>query len=132
MTIVLVAELEACGYNVIEAPGDQKALRMIEQTRPDILLLDINMLVRDSFAKMRKIRENPSLATLSVLAVTAYTMRGDRESALNPGFDGYLSKSINPSDFTHEIERWLHMPLGSTCPLPSPCMLHTHILGARS
>jgi len=82
MTKVLVAEdnpvnrellrelLENRGYAVVEAPDGQEALRMIEQTHPDILLLDIGMPVLDGFAVMRKIRENPSLATLPVLAVT--------------------------------------------------------------
>jgi CheY-like chemotaxis protein len=68
--------LEAWGYNVIEASDGQETLRMIEQKHPEILLLDIGMPVLDGFAVMRKIRENPSLATLMVLAVTAYAMQG--------------------------------------------------------
>jgi len=80
---------------------------MIEQTHPDILLLDIGMPVLDGFAVMRKIRENPSLATLPVLAVTAYAMQGDRENVLNSGFDGYLSKPVNAGALTEEIERLL-------------------------
>jgi CheY-like chemotaxis protein len=119
MTNVLVAEdnpvnrellrelLEAHGYNVSEAPDGQEALRMIEQTHPDILLLDIGMPVLDGFAVMRKIRENPSLATLTVLAVTAYAMLGDRENILNAGFDGYLSKPIDARDLANELERLL-------------------------
>jgi CheY-like chemotaxis protein len=119
MTNVLVAEdnpvnrellrelLEARGYNVMEAPDGQEALRMIEQNHPDMLLLDIGMPILDGFAVMRKIRENPSLATLTVLAVTAYAMQGDRENVLNAGFDGYLSKPINAGDLTYELERLL-------------------------
>ena len=91
MTKVLIAEdnainrellrelLEMRGYAVVEACDGQEALRMIEQTKPDILLLDIGMPVLDGFAVVRKIRENPRLATLPVLAVTAYAMQGDRE-----------------------------------------------------
>jgi len=119
MTNVLVAEdhpvnrellrelLEARGYNVTEAPDGQEALRMIEQAHPDILLLDIGMPILDGFAVVRKIRENPSLATLIVLAVTAYAMQGDRENILNAGFDGYLSKPINARDLANELERLL-------------------------
>jgi CheY-like chemotaxis protein len=119
MTNVLVAEdnpvnrellrelLEARGYSVMEAPDGQEALRMIEQNHPDILLLDIGMPVLDGFAVMRKIRENPTLATLPVLAVTAYAMQGDRENVLNAGFDGYLSKPINARDLANELERLL-------------------------
>jgi len=99
--------LEARGYNVIEAPDGQEALRMIEQSRPEILLLDIGMPILDGFAVMRKIREDPSLASLMVLAVTAYAMQGDRENILNAGFDGYLSKPINARHLADELERLL-------------------------
>jgi CheY-like chemotaxis protein len=120
MTKVLIAEdnavnrellrelLEARGYAVAEAYDGQEALRMIEQTHPDILLLDIGMPVLDGFAAMRKILENPGLATLPVLAVTAYAMQGDRENVLNSGFDGYLSKPVNARALADELERLLH------------------------
>jgi CheY-like chemotaxis protein len=119
VTNVLVAEdnpvnrellrelLEGRGYNVIEAPDGQEALRMIEETHPDILLLDIGMPILDGFAVVRRIRENPSFATLMVLAVTAFAMQGDRENVLNAGFDGYLSKPINARDLANELERLL-------------------------
>jgi CheY-like chemotaxis protein len=122
MTKVLVAEdnavnrellrelLEARGYTVLEACDGQEALRMIEQTHPDILLLDIGMPVLDGFAVIRKIRENPSLATLPVLAVTAYAMQGDRENVLKSGFDGYLSKPVNARALAAELERLLRKP----------------------
>jgi two-component system, cell cycle response regulator DivK len=100
--------LEARGYNVIEAPDGQEALRMIDENDPEILLLDIGMPVLDGFAVIRKIRENANLAALMVLAVTAYAMQGDRENILNAGFDGYLSKPINARDLANELERLLH------------------------
>ncbi len=99
--------LESRGYNVMEACDGQEALQMIEQTHPDILLLDIGMPVLDGLAVVRQIRKNPSFATLPVLAVTAYAMRGDRENVLNSGFDGYLSKPINARDLGNELERVL-------------------------
>jgi two-component system cell cycle response regulator DivK len=119
MTKVLVAEdnavnrellrelLEARGYTVVEACDGEEALRMIEQTQPDILLLDIGMPVLDGFAVVRKLRENPRLATLPALAVTAYAMQGDREKIMSSGFDGYLSKPVNARALAEELERLL-------------------------
>jgi CheY-like chemotaxis protein len=119
MTKVLVAEdspvnrelfrelLENRGYSVIEACNGQEALDMVEQSQPDLLLLDIGMPVLDGFAVMHRIRKNPRLATLPVLAVTAYAMRDDRDNVLNAGFDGYLSKPINARDLANELERLL-------------------------
>jgi CheY-like chemotaxis protein len=66
--------LETGGYEVLEACDGQQALHIVEQTQPDILLLDIGMPVLDGFGVIRKIRENPCRATMPVLAVTAYAM----------------------------------------------------------
>lgn len=99
--------LEARGYVVVEACDGEEALRAIEETQPDILLLDLGMPVLDGFATVRRIRENPALAPLPVLAVTAYAMQGDRERIVAAGFDGYLSKPINASKLFQEMERLL-------------------------
>jgi CheY-like chemotaxis protein len=99
--------LEARGYAVSEACDGQEALHMIEQAQPELLLLDIGMPVLDGFAVIRRIRENPLMARLPVVAVTAYAMRGDREKILKSGFDGYLSKPLNPSSLTEELDRLL-------------------------
>jgi CheY-like chemotaxis protein len=119
MTRILVAEdnavnrellrelLELRGYTVLEACDGEKALQMIEQTQPELLLLDIGMPVMDGFAVMQRIRADPRLAKLPVVAVTAYAMRGDQERILNSGFDGYLSKPVNPSSLAKELDRVL-------------------------
>jgi two-component system cell cycle response regulator DivK len=119
MTKVLVAEdnpvnrellrelLENRGYDVVEACDGQEALKMIEETQPDILLLDIGMPMLDGYAVARKIRENPELTPLPILAITAYAMQGDREKILHSGFDGYLSKPINAHALADELERLL-------------------------
>jgi len=99
--------LEARGYTVSEACDGEEALHMIEQAQPELLLLDIGMPVLDGFAVVRRIRENPRLALLPVVAVTAYAMRGDREKILESGFDGYLSKPLNPASLTEELDRLL-------------------------
>ncbi len=119
MTKVLIAEdnavnrellhelLETRGYTVVEACDGEEALRMVEQTQPDVLLLDIGMPLLDGFAVVRKIRENPRFASLPVVAVTAYAMQGDREKILSSGFDGYLSKPVNARALAEELERLL-------------------------
>jgi CheY-like chemotaxis protein len=102
--------LEARGYAVEEAGNGQEALQMIARSRPDALLLDLNMPVLDGFATVRKIREDATISNLPVLAVTAYAMRGDREKTLEAGFDGYLSKPIIPSALDAELERIWNKP----------------------
>ncbi len=97
--------LEGRGYAVEEACDGQEALQMIAQCRPDVLLLDLSMPVLDGFATLRKIRENPEMGSLPVLAVTAYAMRGDQEKTVEAGFDGYLSKPINASLLNEALQR---------------------------
>jgi CheY-like chemotaxis protein len=80
---------------------------MLDQARPDILLLDLGMPKLDGFGVVRHIRASPGLANLPVLAVTAYAMRGDREEVLKAGFDGYLSKPIDATALASEMERLL-------------------------
>ena len=97
--------LEARGYAVEEATNGLEALQMVAETKPDALLLDLNMPVLDGFATVQKIREHPEMASLPVLAVTAYAMRGDRDKALAAGFDEYLSKPISGSALDEGLER---------------------------
>jgi CheY-like chemotaxis protein len=80
---------------VTEACYGEEALRVVEQTQPDLVLLDIGMPVLDGFGVIRKIRENPRFASMPIVAVTAYAMQGDREKILSSNFDGYLSKPVD-------------------------------------
>jgi two-component system, cell cycle response regulator DivK len=102
--------LEIRGYKVAEACNGQEALAMVEAALPDILLLDISMPLLDGFSVVRKLRENPGLSSLLVVAVTAYAMQGDREKIMSSGFDGYLSKPVNARSLVHELDRLLGDP----------------------
>jgi CheY-like chemotaxis protein len=129
MTKVLIAEdnpvnrellrelLEMRDYSVKEACDGQEALEQIKADRPDILLLDLGMPVLDGFATVHKIREDPTMKDLPVLAVTAYAMRGDKEKIIASGFDGYLSKPVSPLSLEQELVRLLNRK-GSSDPEP--------------
>src|SRR5262249_5377240 len=97
--------LEGRGYTVEEACHGQEALQKIAEARPDVLLLDLSMPVMDGFATIKNIRASAEIATLPVLAVTAFAMRGDQEKTVEAGFDGYLSKPINPSALDEALKK---------------------------
>jgi two-component system, cell cycle response regulator DivK len=105
--------LEARGCEVTEARDGQEALEMIAVELPEVLLLDINMPRLDGLGAIQKLRENPRTASLPVLAVTAYAMRGDEEKILQAGFNGYLSKPIAAAVLGRELARVLGRPVGS-------------------
>jgi len=83
------------GYQVVEATDGRDALQKIEETEPDLAVLDIQMPGLDGLAVVRRLRENPRFARLRVMALTAYAMRGDREKALEAGFDAYFTKPVD-------------------------------------
>jgi CheY-like chemotaxis protein len=124
MTRILIAEdnpvnrellrelLEMRGYEVFEACDGVQALAMVAQLRPHLLVLDLGMPGLDGFGVIRKIRADLAHANLPVLAATAYAMRGDREKVLEAGFDGYISKPINPTALKEEIDRLLRSGSG--------------------
>jgi CheY-like chemotaxis protein len=99
--------LEIRGHEVFEAVDGQEALDRIAQLHPDLVVLDIGMPVLDGFGVIEKIRADPQLARLPVLAATAYAMRGDRDRVLQAGFDGYVSKPISADALAQEIARVL-------------------------
>lgn len=106
--------LEMRGYEIFEACDGLQALAMIEQVCPHLLVLDLGMPGLDGFGVIRKIRADPTHASLPVLAATAYAMRGDREKVLEAGFDGYVSKPISPTALNAEIDRLMASASGRT------------------
>ena len=99
--------LEMQDYEVFEACNGEEALTTLAGLRPDLVILDLGMPVLDGFGTIQRIRADPALAQLPVLAATAYAMRGDREKTLDAGFDGYLSKPINAVTLKKEVDTLL-------------------------
>ena len=103
--------LQAHGYDVREAVNGRQAIDLMRKARPDVALLDLNMPVLDGFATLKQIRQDRSLFSLPVMAVTASAMRGDREKALEAGFDSYLSKPIDSTILYQELDRILNFTI---------------------
>jgi CheY-like chemotaxis protein len=107
--------LEACGYYVAEAANGREALDLIRKSPPDIVLLDLQMPVMDGFAVIHAVRSDERLRLLTVIALTASAMLGDRERAIAAGFDSYIAKPIILESVrnqirqvtTHKLERSL-------------------------
>lgn len=100
--------LDIQGHDIIEAHDGSEALLQAELANPDLILLDVNMPVMNGFEVLERLRANPQLARIKVVALTAYAMRGDREKALEAGFDAYLTKPIDIQTLTQTIETFLN------------------------
>lgn len=94
------------GYEVEGLPGGEGLLAAIEGGNPDLVLMDIQLPGKDGFALLREIRSSP-FGTVRVIALTAHAMTGDRERALQAGFDGYITKPIDVRSFPDQVQRAL-------------------------
>jgi CheY-like chemotaxis protein len=96
--------LEAYVGSIIEASDGREALNKIRESRPDLVLLDIQMPEMDGYAVLREIRSDPALHHLRVVALTAFAMQGDRERALEAGFDDYLTKPVTMAKLKAQLD----------------------------
>ncbi len=94
------------GHDVVELWSGEGLLETIDRVDPDLVLMDIQLPGRDGFALLEEIRRSRH-ARLRVVALTAHAMRGDRERALEAGFDGYITKPIDVRLFPEQVARAL-------------------------
>jgi CheY-like chemotaxis protein len=94
------------GHEVAGLAGGEGLLEAIERGSPDLILMDIQLPGKDGFTLLREIRASPFRA-VRVIALTAHAMTGDREHALQAGFDGYITKPIDVRDFPDQVQRAL-------------------------
>jgi CheY-like chemotaxis protein len=101
------AILKTVRCDIVEATHGQEALDLIQQQRPDVVLLDIDMPGLDGLAVVKHIREDTSLADLPVVAVTAFAMEGDREKGMAAGFTAYLTKPVRAALLRQQVQQLL-------------------------
>jgi CheY-like chemotaxis protein len=87
--------LAAEGYDVRTAEDATQALALLQEFRPRIILMDIQLPGMDGLELTRRIKADPAMGDVIVLALTAYAMKGDAERAMAAGCDGYVSKPID-------------------------------------
>lgn len=95
-------DLQQQGYRVVTASDGEKGIHVAALTRPDIILMDIAMPGVDGLEATRKLRQDASLRSIPIIALTAYDTGGFRRAAADAGFDGYLTKPIN-FDRLHDL-----------------------------
>jgi two-component system, cell cycle response regulator DivK len=92
------------GAQVQSSNTGVNALHLLEEDRPDFLLLDIQMPRKSGFQVLEEIRAHESLHDLPVIALTSHAMPEDYERAMRAGFDGYITKPITVTTFVEEIQ----------------------------
>ena len=99
--------LEAHGYAALAATDGEQGVRAARLHHPELILCDLQIPVIDGYEVMRTLRGDPAFSRTPIIAVTAFSMAGDRDTAIAAGFDAYISKPIDPEQFVRQIEEFL-------------------------
>jgi two-component system cell cycle response regulator DivK len=98
--------IESMGHEMLEAETGLDSLDIATKSVPDLILMDINIPGMDGLETTVKFKEDPDLAHIPVIALTANAMKGDKERCLEAGCDGYMQKPVGVSDLRREIQRY--------------------------
>jgi two-component system cell cycle response regulator DivK len=98
--------LQVTGYRTLEAGTAADGIALAATYRPDLILMDVQLPDDDGVAALGRLRAMPGVTMTTVVALTAFAMRGDRERLLAAGFDGYLSKPIEIQAFLQQVRQF--------------------------
>lgn len=110
--------LEASGHRVLGAENGALGLALALAEGPDLILCDLQMPVMNGYEVAHSLRSHPGWRVVPLVAVTAFSMPGDREKALEVGFDEHLSKPITPETFVRQVEAFLRSPRAAPAAAP--------------
>jgi PAS domain S-box-containing protein len=99
--------LRQAGATVAIANHGREALELLARERFDCVLMDVQMPEMDGYETTRRIRADPALAQMRVIAMTANALKGDRDRCLAAGMDDFITKPIDPERFYTVLQRWL-------------------------
>ncbi len=99
--------LSSHGINVVLAENGREALELLKENRFDGVLMDHMMPVMDGYTATRRIREQPQLRALPIIAMTASAMAGDREKAMATGMNDHITKPVNVNEMFITMAKWI-------------------------
>ena len=95
------------GYEIIEAETGEEGVRLAQERRPGLVLMDIRLPGIDGIHALERLRAENGTRGIPVMAMTASVMSGDRQRVLDAGFDAFQSKPIKIKDFVAAVEQLL-------------------------
>ena len=99
--------LTSAGFDPVEAATGEEGVRLAETERPDLILMDIQLPGLDGHEATRRIKANPALRQIPVIAVTSYALSGDDVKAREAGCDAYVTKPFSPRTLLAKIQEYL-------------------------
>jgi two-component system cell cycle response regulator DivK len=99
--------LEAHGYDTLQTRTGIEALQLARDHRPDLILMDIQLPEVSGLEVTKWIKEDEDIASIPVIAVTAFAMKGDEERIRQGGCEAYISKPISVAKFLETVRAYL-------------------------
>jgi two-component system cell cycle response regulator DivK len=95
--------LGMAGYDMVEAHDGAEGVAKAGEHRPDLILMDIQMPVMDGYEATRRIKADPALASIPIVAVTSYALSGDEQKARDAGCNDYIAKPYSPRQMLAKV-----------------------------
>ena len=104
--------LEFGGFRVASAGSAAEVLVALKRAVPDLILMDVQLPGQDGLSLTRQLKADPKTAGIPIVALTAHAMLGDRQTALDAGCAGYISKPIDTRTLCDEVRTYLPLATG--------------------
>jgi two-component system cell cycle response regulator len=104
---LMVYLLTAFGHQTLVARNGVEGVAAVTREHPDLVVMDLAMPEMDGYEAASLLKADPAVSAIPLVAVTAYAMVGDRDRIMASGFDGYMTKPIDPRTFVRDLERHL-------------------------
>ena len=95
------------GYEIIEAENGEQALALAAKHRPDLILMDIQIPIIDGYEATRRIKADPALRSIPIIAVTSHALDGGEQKARAAGCDDFVAKPYSPRQLLVKIRQVL-------------------------
>ncbi len=99
--------LDIQGYHVLEARDGVEGVAMAREHKPDLVILDIQMPIMDGITAAKLIKSDPATRGITMIALTSFAMKGDRERLMEAGFDDYIAKPIDTRKLPEIVKKYL-------------------------
>ena len=99
--------LTSAGYEMIEAVTGEEGVTLAQTQHPDLILMDIQLPGIDGYETTRRIKANPALGAIPIIAVTSYALSGDDVKAREAGCNDYVTKPFSPRALLAKIREYL-------------------------
>lgn len=105
---ILETRLGFRGYDTVVAGDGQAGITLAEQEKPDLILMDMSLPILDGWEATRRLKANPAVNQIPIIALTAHALAEDLDRCLAAGCDSYETKPVNFNKLLQKIETLIH------------------------